>query len=591
MFSMDKKFSALFVGFFAAAFLYFFPFFCFAGILTQVSDLITDSGPSATSSHTISFRLVNTVPASGKIIVVFDGGLFTVSNDLDFNDIDVSFSTTSATSTYFEERTLAAVPSATDDGVSVQTGNIDTITITLNSSSGFSAGDYIKIEIGSAASYQGAGSDSIANPSFFRSYHIRIYTQNAGGVEIDRGTAMIAVVEKVAVVASPLVEPPILSNGLPSGVVAAGNPTIEISLNTNKNSWCRYATTSGIDYDLMTNNFTLSGSTTHAVVLTGFQDGQAYVYYVRCEDFAGTETDSDYLISFSLAETPPPLGTPLPTGTPAPTAGPPGPGGSIFIQSGNILGGSQNLYLSSITLEGWAFPMSSVSILKDGVLYRRSFADGTGKFIDTVVELERGTYTFIVYAVDSKGRKSASFSSTMTLLQASNNKISDIVIPPTVVVDKENIKSGDKVTISGESVPGARVEIVVKKQSEVILVSAVKKYYATSSLGVAGVADGIWSVEVDTAGFDDGTYEISARTTTGAGKESDYSRVLFLGVGETAGPDFGLRADLNKDGKVNLVDFSILLVYWKTSDANADINSDGAVNLGDFSIMLFYWTG
>jgi hypothetical protein len=62
-------------------------------------------------------------------------------------------------------------------------------------------------------------------------------------------------------------------------------------------------------------------------------------------------------------------------------------------------------------------------------------------------------------------------------------------------------------------------------------------------------------------------------------------------VGETAGPDFGLRADLNKDGKVNLVDFSILLVYWKTSDANADINSDGAVNLGDFSIMLFYWTG
>ena len=47
--------------------------------------------------------------------------------------------------------------------------------------------------------------------------------------------------------------------------------------------------------------------------------------------------------------------------------------------------------------------------------------------------------------------------------------------------------------------------------------------------------------------------------------------------------------DLNNDGYVNLTDFSILLFYWNTSNANADLNDDGIVNLTDFSIMLFHW--
>jgi hypothetical protein len=54
-------------------------------------------------------------------------------------------------------------------------------------------------------------------------------------------------------------------------------------------------------------------------------------------------------------------------------------------------------------------------------------------------------------------------------------------------------------------------------------------------------------------------------------------------------------ADLNRDGKVNLTDFSILLFWWNTdggtSDPSADINGDKKVNLTDFSILLFNWTG
>ena len=52
-------------------------------------------------------------------------------------------------------------------------------------------------------------------------------------------------------------------------------------------------------------------------------------------------------------------------------------------------------------------------------------------------------------------------------------------------------------------------------------------------------------------------------------------------------------ADFNQDGKVNSVDFSILLFFWKTrppfSNPYVDINKDGQVNSVDFSILLYQW--
>jgi len=53
------------------------------------------------------------------------------------------------------------------------------------------------------------------------------------------------------------------------------------------------------------------------------------------------------------------------------------------------------------------------------------------------------------------------------------------------------------------------------------------------------------------------------------------------------------RADFNCDGKVNSIDFSILLYYWKSKppfgNPRVDINKDGKVDSVDFSIMLYEW--
>ncbi len=54
------------------------------------------------------------------------------------------------------------------------------------------------------------------------------------------------------------------------------------------------------------------------------------------------------------------------------------------------------------------------------------------------------------------------------------------------------------------------------------------------------------------------------------------------------------RADFNCDGKVNSIDFSILLYFWKSkppfSNKYVDINKDAKIDSVDFSIMLFEWS-
>ena len=54
-----------------------------------------------------------------------------------------------------------------------------------------------------------------------------------------------------------------------------------------------------------------------------------------------------------------------------------------------------------------------------------------------------------------------------------------------------------------------------------------------------------------------------------------------------------IKGDSNNDGRVNLIDFSIMGYWYKRAKppANVDLNGDGKVDLIDFSILAYYWTG
>ncbi|TSC70578.1 MAG: hypothetical protein CEO12_299 [Parcubacteria group bacterium Gr01-1014_46] len=53
--------------------------------------------------------------------------------------------------------------------------------------------------------------------------------------------------------------------------------------------------------------------------------------------------------------------------------------------------------------------------------------------------------------------------------------------------------------------------------------------------------------------------------------------------------DMNYRGDINNDGTVNSIDWSLMNFKWNTSDVSTDLNSDGNVNSVDFSLLNANW--
>lgn len=94
---------------------------------------------------------------------------------------------------------------------------------------------------------------------------------------------------------------PTRGSGLPTGALSAGTVETTLSLTTNEDAVCRYATTTDIEYNAMTGVFDTTGSTSHSALIAGLTDGSAYAYYVKCQDKLGNVNIDDYEISFSVS--------------------------------------------------------------------------------------------------------------------------------------------------------------------------------------------------------------------------------------------------------------------------------------------------
>lgn len=99
---------------------------------------------------------------------------------------------------------------------------------------------------------------------------------------------------------------PVRSNGQPTGMLSAGTTQVVISLITNENATCRYATVAGIAYNAMTQTFSTTGGTTHSTPISNLTNGAAYDYYVKCQDVAASPNQNvnDFTISFGIASAP-----------------------------------------------------------------------------------------------------------------------------------------------------------------------------------------------------------------------------------------------------------------------------------------------
>jgi hypothetical protein len=233
-----------------------------------------------------------------------------------------------------------------------------------------------------------------------------------------------------------------------------------------------------------------------------------------------------------------------------------------------------------IILEGKAYPLTDINILKDGQVVGIVRTDVNANFRYESNTLTPGPATFGLWARDSRGVKSISFNTTFQVIQNALTTVSGILLPPTIDAQQKKVKRGEPLTLIGETVPTARVSAFVDAIDD--------------PAGVATTSSGVWSIAADTSNLQNESFHSAKTLFTLPGvstqEKSGYSASLSFYVGEAEVGDI-VSADLNRDGKVNLVDFSILLFHWGTNDIVADLNQDAKINLTDFSILLFNWTG
>lgn len=588
--------------------------------ITTYSDRVSNSAPNEYSNHTVTFTTTVPVPPGGYVRFIPDDGDYVIPASPDFDTDNIALYVESGGEFILRAGT-STTPTALEDGINFTTGSSGSVEVTLNSTEGIPAGTRVRMLIGTQTPNATTTDVGILNPPTVGSFEYFIETGD--GVTNARVRGLNAVVEHVRIqdVDTRETDPPIRYNGAPTGTLSGTTLVVQMSLETDEFALCRYSTASGTPFYSMGNLFSTNYITVHTKNIA-VATGTTYTFFVRCTDDEGNINTDDYIITFTVPEFPQgdPGGTGggggagsgggTGTGSTGGGSGSTGGGGS---GSGNTSGsgggggggggsgassggsggsggteGTDKPYQSGdalVIINGYAFPRSTITILVDGEIADTVTSDSNGAFSSTLDAIARGAYTFGVYGTDKNGVKSSTYSTTFTVTGARGSTLSNINVMPSIKVSPDPVDPGTTLTVSGYTIPNATVTL--ENQSEKSS-NNLKTFTATSD------NNGAWSVQIPTDGFSKGTYKVRAKAKQESGGiTTNFSNYTFYGVGEAA--KVARSSDLNRDGKVNLIDFSILLFWWNTAGGNsnppADINGDGKVSLTDFSIMIFNWTG
>jgi len=246
-----------------------------------------------------------------------------------------------------------------------------------------------------------------------------------------------------------------------------------------------------------------------------------------------------------------------------------------------------------VTFSGISYPASTLTIDQDGLLLVEITTNTQAQFNISAI-IEPGTHTFSIYGQDQDGIIGKESNFTLTLTEGTTTTISGIFLGPTISIDLNEIVSGETATVSGTTAPNSEVNVTLNASEVAAAAGAPRVAVHIASAD----GNGRWLHLFHADDLEVGSYESQSQATDPvSGSVSELSKtVAFAVVGEgEPDPCAGMViADINCDGAVDLVDFSILLFFWESADPvnpRADINSDGIVDIIDFSIMMFYWTG
>lgn len=198
-----------------------------------------------------------------------------------------------------------------------------------------------------------------------------------------------------------------------------------------------------------------------------------FAEHVSAQPFSGTE---NVTISATVAPT-----TPIIT---------PGAGGTT----------TGSYAYAGVYFSGTAYPNSKIIILQDGKLALIAVANSNSNFQTSLGNLPTGNYTFSVYSEDDKGAYSTPFIFTVNVSSGLITRVSGIFIPPTLSIDKSEIKEAKNLTVFGQAANNSDV---------LITVNGVK----TFSNIVQSDNNGNYAFELDTSSLANGSYVIKSKAT------------------------------------------------------------------------------
>lgn len=245
--------------------------------------------------------------------------------------------------------------------------------------------------------------------------------------------------------------------------------------------------------------------------------------------------------------------------------------------------GSQTNPSNSVTISGYTFPNAKLTLLKDGQIATTLLANSSGSFTIVVNGLNFGFYQFAVYAEDRDAVVSSPYVVNVAVTSTRGYVYNGVVIPPTIRANPTVVTPNQPVAVYGYATPGSTVSVEVPG------------FYNFGSTIADG--SGFYRYEVR-ANLSPSTYFFRTRSLVGA-TYSFYSKpveITYYAEGQPQPPapsPYASCVDYNKDRRINLIDFSILLFWFNKENPprEIDCNGDNRIDIKDFSILMYFWTG
>ena len=230
-----------------------------------------------------------------------------------------------------------------------------------------------------------------------------------------------------------------------------------------------------------------------------------------------------------------------------------------------------------VTVSGYSYPLSTITVFEDGDQVTTIQAASTGKFSVQLNNLSVGQHSIGFNSQDVNGRKSITVTYTLSISNNGSVALSNVIMPTTIDLSAFQLSRGAILRIFGQAPPVADVDVHVFSNEIINKVSADN--------------NGSYTLSFNTSVLENDSHTAKSRAILD-NVLGPFSQTVQFVIGAGGNQK---TADLNHDSKVNIIDFSILLYWWNNTTSKglgiADINTDGKINIVDFSIMLFQWTG